>query len=66
MICFVLLHDLWSSQRCSADPNLPVLAKTIVAKRTVKGLRGVIAAMVYATQINADLHVRFVPAATIA
>jgi hypothetical protein len=42
------------------------LGKTIVAKRTVEGLRGALAAMVYASQINADLYVRFVPAATIA
>ena len=32
----------------------------------MEGLRGDRATMVYTSQINADLHVKFVPAATIA
>jgi hypothetical protein len=60
------LHDLMEQPALLGRPESTGPGKTIVAKRTVEGLRGAIAAMVYASQINADLHVRFVPAATIA
>jgi hypothetical protein len=63
-LCFV--HDLMEQPALLGRPESAGLGKTIVAKTTVEGLRGAIAAMVYASQINADLHVRFVPAATIA
>jgi hypothetical protein len=60
------MRDLMEQPALLGRPESTGPGKTIVAKRTVEGLRGAIAAMVYASQINADLHVRFVPHATIA
>ena len=60
------LHYLMEEPALLGRPDSTGPGKTIVAKRTVKGPRGAIAAMVYASQINADLHIRFFPAATIA
>src|SRR6266481_8231191 len=40
--------------------------ETVVTKGTVEGLGGDMATMVQTTQSNPDLHVRFIPTATIA
>ena len=61
-----LLHDLKEQPALLGRPESTGLGKAIVAKRTVEGLRRDRATMVYTSQINADLHVRFVFAATIA
>ena len=60
------LHDLIEQPALLGRSESTDPGKTIVAKGTVEGSRGAIAAIVDASQINADLHIRFFPAATIA